>query len=115
MNVDTSNLIQRPYQEVVDDLLTAIVGGVVNEPVIFDIKTRAYPLAEPAAEVRGITGTVREPDAPAEHHHSFQKHIDFEFDAGLNAVVWVDGGTWPISSAHAFDATIRAPATSSLP
>lgn len=95
MNVDTSNLIERPYQEVVDDLLTSIAGGIVNEPIIFDVKTRAYPLAELASDVRGVTGTLREKDAPAEHQHSFLKHVDFEFDAGLNAVVWVDGGTWP--------------------
>jgi hypothetical protein len=45
VNADTVNLIERPYQEIVDDLLTAIVGGVVNEPIIFDVKFDLYPLA----------------------------------------------------------------------
>jgi len=101
MNPDTSSLIERPYPEVVDDLLTAMVGGVVNEPIIFDVKTRNYALAEPALDVRGITGTAQmeteAPEAPeaSERHYSFQKHVDFEFDAAGNAVVWQDGGTWP--------------------
>ena len=31
MNQDTTYLTGRPYQEVVDDLLTALIGGVVPE------------------------------------------------------------------------------------
>ncbi len=89
MNGDTVNLIERPYQEIVDDILTAIVGGVVNEPIIFDVKEDLYPLAEPAAEVRGITGTKER------QRHSFQKEIDFLFSEGDNAVVWQEGGDRP--------------------
>lgn len=89
MNSETRALIERPYQEIVDDLLTAIVGGVVNEPIIFDVKSDLYPLAEPVQGVRGITGTV---DAK---RHTFQKEIDFLFSAGDNAVVWQEGGTRP--------------------
>lgn len=89
MNAETVNLIQRPYQEVVDDILTAIVGGVVNEPVVFDVKTDLYPLAEPAQDIRGITGKVKG------DRYSFQKEIDFVFSAGRNAVVWQEGGTFP--------------------
>ncbi|KIH77075.1 Baseplate J-like protein [Geoalkalibacter ferrihydriticus] len=89
MNGDTRNLIERPYQEIVDDILTAVVGGVVNEPIIFDVKEDLYPLAEPAREIRGITGTRGR--AP----HNFQKEIDFLFSEGDNAVVWQPGGTRP--------------------
>jgi hypothetical protein len=95
VNTDTLNLIERPYAEVVDDLLTAIVGGVVNEPIIFDIKILMYSLAEPAADIRGITGTIRRPDSSKDEHFTFQKTIDFEFNQGKNAVVWLDGGTRP--------------------
>ena len=89
MNPENVNLIERPYQEVVDDILTAIVGGVVNEPIIFDLKVDLYPLAEPAQDVRGITGTVEK------KRHSFQKEIDFLFNEDKNAVIWQEGGTWP--------------------
>jgi hypothetical protein len=89
MNGDTLNLIERPYQELVDDILTAMVGGVVNEPIVFDLKADLYPLAEPAAGVRGITGTA------SGRRRAFLPGIDFEFSAGDNAVLWIDGGIPP--------------------
>lgn len=98
MNSETVTLIERPYQEIVDDILTAIVGGVVNEPNTFDVKTDFYPLAEPAQAVRGITGTATlevNGEPRTLDHYSFQKEIDFIFNADDNAVVWQEGGTWP--------------------
>lgn len=89
MNPETHDLIQRPFQEIVDDLLTATAGGVVNEPIRFDVKADLYALAEPAAGVRGVTGTFEK------RHHSFLKDVDFEFNEGANAVAWVDGGGRP--------------------
>lgn len=89
MNPDAINLIERPYQEIVDDILTAIVGGVVNEPIVFDLKESFYPLSQRAADVRGITGTR---DG---RHHTFQKEVDFTFSQGDNAVVWQPGGNQP--------------------
>lgn len=89
MNGDTVTLIERPYQEIVDDILTAIVGGVVNEPILYDVKSDLYPLAEPAAQVRGITGTRNQ------QRHSFLKEIDFLFSEGDNAVIWQQEGDGP--------------------
>lgn len=89
MNDATVTLIQRPYQEIVDDILTAIVGGVVNEPLRFDLKQDLYPLAQPARDVRGITGVHQQ------EPHTFQKGSDFLFSEGDNAVVWQVGGAWP--------------------
>ncbi len=89
MKTETRDLIERPYREIVDDVLTAIIGGVVNEPILFDLKADLYPLAEPAREVRGITGRS------GEERHTFLKEVDFLFSEGDNAVVWQDGGTRP--------------------
>ena len=89
MKTDTVNLIERPYQEVVDDILTAIVGGIVNEPIIFDVKKQDYPLSQPASDVRAISGTANG------LHHTFYKEIDYLFSAGDNTVVWEDSGTRP--------------------
>ena len=89
MNDETVTLIERPYLEIVDDILTAIVGGVVNEQIIFDLKMDLYPLAEPAQDVRGVTGTIRRDGR--QEHHVFQKEIDFLFSPGDNAVVWQAG------------------------
>lgn len=94
MNAETNNLIERPYQEIVDDILTAIVGGVVNEPIIFDVKSILYTLAEPAAAVRSITGLI-DTGKPDPDRHTFQNQIDFQFNADKNAVVWQDGGQKP--------------------
>jgi hypothetical protein len=56
MNTETLDLLDRPFGEIVDDLLTAVVGGVVNEPLIYDDRNLRYPLAEPATAIRGVTG-----------------------------------------------------------
>jgi hypothetical protein len=95
VNAETINLIERPYQEIVDDILTAVVGGVVNEPIIFDVKSVLYALAQPAQAVRGITGTIQIPEKREPVHHTFQKEIDFLFNPDRNAVVWQDGGKRP--------------------
>jgi hypothetical protein len=95
---EIENLIERPYQEIVDDILTAIVGGVVNEPIFFDVKEDRYALAQPASDVRGITGqvVVSEPGGePKLVRHSFQKSVDFIFSPDDNAVIWEQGATHP--------------------
>jgi hypothetical protein len=89
VNGDTVALVTRPYLELVDDLLTAVVGGVVNEPIPYDLKSDTYRLSEPASAVRGVTGTR---DGT---RFSFQPLVDFAFSAGDNAVVWEDGGAKP--------------------
>jgi hypothetical protein len=95
VNGETTNLIERPYQEIVDDILTAVVGGVVNEPIIFDVKSVLYPLAEPAQAIRAITGLIDSEDQPGGVRHTFQNEIDFQFSPEKNAVVWQDGGLKP--------------------
>ena len=89
MNGDTVSLIHRPFGDLVDDILTSVVGGVVNEPIRFDIKVFSYPLAEPAAAVRGITGSAG--GAP----RTFLLEIDFIFSSATNVVTWLDDGTKP--------------------
>jgi hypothetical protein len=90
MNQQTVDLIERPYQEIIDDILTAVIGGVVNEPIIFDLKVLHYPLAEPAQDVRNITGRAK-----GERSYAFQKGIDFTFSALSNIITWLEGGTSP--------------------
>jgi hypothetical protein len=97
MNPETLSLIERPYQEVVDDILVSLVGGVVNEPIFFDLKSDSYPLAEPAQAVRGITGRIAQESNGriVTVAHSFQQGVDFLFDPDLNLVVWQEGATLP--------------------
>ncbi|MHB1063835.1 MAG: baseplate J/gp47 family protein [Georgenia sp.] len=90
MNPDTASLIHRPYGDLVGDILTSVIGGVVNEPIRFDRKIGTYPLAEPAAAIRSITGTAD--GAP----RTFLLAIDFEFTGpATNSVAWLDDGTSP--------------------
>lgn len=97
MDARTVNLIERPYQEIVDDILTAIVGGVVNEPILFDVKTDLYPLAKPAQGVRSITGsrTIEVNGTSQTVRQTFQQAIDFVFSTSDNAIIWQEGGTVP--------------------
>lgn len=95
MNGETTNLIERPYQEIVDDILTAIVGGVVNEQIPFDIKRLLYPLSEPAQAIRAITGRIDDDKEPDGIRRTFQNEVDFEFSAERNAVVWLEDGVRP--------------------
>ena len=90
-------LIERPYAEIVDDILTAIVGGVVNEPIWYDDKEDSYPLSQPARGVRSITGT-RSETANGELrpiHFAFRQEADYLFNEGSNAIEWQPGGKWP--------------------
>ncbi len=89
MNTETLDLLDRPFGEIVDDLLTAVVGGVVNEPLIFDERTLRYPLAEPARAIRGVTGRFQKT------HVQFQLDVDFQFSQGDNALIWRDEGRRP--------------------
>ena len=89
MNSETLNLIDRPFGEIVDDLLTAVVGGVVNEPILFDEKSLRYPLAEPSVGIRGVTGTR------GKCHVQFQLDVDFVFSEADNSLIWRDQGNHP--------------------
>jgi hypothetical protein len=93
VNDDTVALVNRPYLEIVDDLLTAIVGGVVNEPIPFDIKSDRYRLSRPASALRSVTGTLTV-DKKTEPF-TFQQTVDYAFSAGDNAVGWLPGGKHP--------------------
>ncbi len=97
MKPDTAALIERPYQEVIDDILTAVVGGVVNEQIFFDVKETLYKLAQPASTVRSVIGTrhVTVNGVPSVVRYSFTGDIDYVFSAGDNAIVWQTGGAWP--------------------
>lgn len=97
MNKDTVFLVDRPFSDTVDDILTAIIGGVVNEPIIFDVKQDRYPLTRQALDIRGITG-ILDDGSPDGVRHTFQKAVDFEYVQASNAVGWLDGGLHPKDS-----------------
>ncbi len=115
MNPETTFLIERPFVDVVDDVLTALVGGVVNEPIEFDVKSDLYRLSQPARDVRGITGLFAAVEGEEPRRHAFLKGIDFEFSEGDNAVVWVEGGDRPEDETIFFVDYFRPEAASRSP
>lgn len=114
MNPDTVALIERPYQEIVDDILTAMVGGVVREPIFFDVKEDLYPLTQPASAIRSITGSILAPDGLSTMHYVFLNAVDFAFDAGHNAVAWLKGGQQPADESTFYVDYFRPDSTSPL-
>lgn len=97
MRDQTKAFIQRPYEEIVNDILTAMLGGVTNEPILFDVKTDGYALAQPAQSIRSISGIVPgdDPELPDGVPNTFIQGTDFNFDAGRNEVVWLEDGQHP--------------------
>lgn len=109
MNADTLTLLLRTYPELIDDLVTAIVGGVVNEPIQFDVKQARYPLSQSAADVRSIKGTIVGPDGsplkgtivgpdgiPLPLVYVFQPNIDYSFAVSDSSVAWLPKGQQPM-------------------
>jgi hypothetical protein len=99
MNVDTLSLIQRSYGDLVDDLLTSIGGGTVNEPIPFDIKQLRYALSQPAQAVRSVKGTIADQSGNAAPGlHVFLANIDYVFSASDSSIVWLPKGTNPLDA-----------------
>jgi hypothetical protein len=97
MNVDTLTLVRRSYPDLVDDLLTAVVGGVVNEPIAFDIKQLRYALSQPAKAIRSVKGSIAGTEGnPLPEVHVFQANIDYVFSASDFSIVWQPKGTQPV-------------------
>lgn len=96
MREETTAFITRPYEQIVADILTAMLSGITNEPIIYDVKTAGYRLSQPASEIRGITGKIDQPDDPSgEAYYIFINNVDYQFDIGRNEVVWQRDGTKP--------------------
>ncbi|GJH28936.1 baseplate J/gp47 family protein [Caballeronia novacaledonica] len=92
MNPDLFALLGRTYPDLVDDLLTAVVGGVVNEPVVYDLKQPSYPLSQPAQAVRSVKGMVSDDSALT----VFQQNVDYVFSAGDSSIAWQDKAAHPL-------------------
>lgn len=99
MNPQTVSLMTRPYREVVDDVLTAMLGGVVNERINYDLKADRYPLSRPARAVRAVDGMLWVEDVAAGggalERYAFLPEADWAFSEPDNELVWLPGGRRP--------------------
>jgi Baseplate J-like protein len=94
VNGETVSLMQRAYREVAEDVLTALLGGVTNERIEYDLKSDRYPLARPAREVRAVDGQIWVPAAEGGgslQRYSFLREADWTFSQVANELVWGGG------------------------
>lgn len=78
------SFVAEPYAEVVDNLLTALTGGVIYEEYIFNPGITAYALAHPPAEV----DTVKVSGSLDREYHVFIPDQDFEKTPG--EIIWLE-------------------------
>lgn len=76
----------KPYEEILQDCLTQLTGGIVNEENTYSKNILEYPLVQtPVKNISSINGTVRgEP-------YTFQKGIDYKLSDDNMALLWLEG------------------------
>jgi len=76
----------RPYEEILQDCLTQLTGGIVNEENTYSKNILEYPLVQtPAKNISSVSGTVKgEP-------YTFQKGIDYKLSGDKRALLWFEG------------------------
>lgn len=80
------SFVVQPYEQFVDDLLTALTGGVTRESHPFVGGEASYRLALPGAE----PFTLRVFGQRNEQFAVFERGIDFEFDESEESISWKD-------------------------
>lgn len=85
------SFVAEPYAEVVDNLLTALTGGVVYEDQIFNPKVMTYSLAHPPADVN----TIKISGSLNREFHVFVPDQDFEISPGEIAWLEDEGANQP--------------------
>lgn len=83
--------VAQPYERFVDDLLTALTGGVIREEHQFIGVDRAYTLAHPSV----MEPSLRVFGQRDEGFVLFERGIDYRYDATDQAIVWETEGRLP--------------------
>jgi uncharacterized phage protein gp47/JayE len=82
---------KKTYQEIIDDSLVKVRGGIVNESHTFAAGENRYILDEaPAAAITAIKGTLE----GKPYTFSQGEDLDFYLE-GENSILWVDNGKAP--------------------
>lgn len=88
--------VAQPYEQFVDDLLTALTGGMIREEHLFTSADAPYSLASPNVE----PGTVRVFGQRNESFTVFDPGIDYGYDDTASAIVWARQGRPPDDHSH---------------
>lgn len=88
--------VAQPYEQFVDDLLTALTGGMVREEHQFIDTEESYSLASPNPILASIKVFGQRNEAFA----LFERDIDYAYDTEQESIVWMPDGKLPDS--HTF-------------
>jgi uncharacterized phage protein gp47/JayE len=85
------SFVAQPYERFVDDLLTALTGGVTREEHQFTGSEQPYALASPGA----IPFSVKVFGQRSEQFVLFEGGIDYSYNADQEAIIWTPNGRPP--------------------
>jgi hypothetical protein len=83
--------VAQPYEQIADDLLTALTGGLMREEYRFEQSTESYSLATSAIKPESLKIVGQNGDSFV----IFEKDIDYYYDAENESVEWKEGGKRP--------------------
>ncbi len=83
--------VPQPFEQFVDELLTAMTGGFVREEHRFEGVGDTYPISAASA----LAESVRVVGERGGAFHAFERGLDFQYVAGEAAVQWIEGGSVP--------------------
>ena len=81
----------QPYEQFVDDLLTALTGGTIREEHLYVGLEEPYSLAFPDP----LAASIKVFGQRNEAFMLFEAGIDYRFDAEESALVWQEKGRRP--------------------
>jgi hypothetical protein len=85
------SFVPHPYERFVDDLLTALTGGMIREEHQFIGVDETYSLAAPGS----IPNSLRVFGQRNQAYFSFEYGIDFTYDVSGDAIRWIPDGQLP--------------------
>ena len=83
--------VAQPYERFVDDVLTALTGGVTREEHLFTSVEQPYALASPGV----VEASVKVTGERNREFVLFEGGIDYTYKADQEAIVWNDKGKLP--------------------
>jgi uncharacterized phage protein gp47/JayE len=83
--------VAQPYERFVDDLLTALTGGMIREEHRFTGIEESYSLGAPGV----LPGSIKVFGQRNDEFVTFDPRTDWAYDTGLEAIVWRTGGRLP--------------------
>ena len=92
------SFVAEPYEQFVDDLLTALTGGTVREEHQFSGPDDSYSLSTPGA----IAFTLKVTGTRGDQYAVFEQGIEFTYDDSAQAIRWKPNAKLPDLSTYVY-------------